>query len=445
MCDTLVITAESAVKGRAIFAKNSDREPSEAQLLELVPARSWPEGSRLFATYAGVPQVSQTHRVLLSRPYWMWGAEMGLNEHGVAIGNEAVFTRAPLQARGLLGMDLVRLGLERSSSADQAVDIMTALLSEHGQGGPAGHRDKSFRYDSSFIVADTETAWVLETAGRLWAAKRVRGVRAISNALSLRDDWDIAADGLATTARDWGLAPGCGKVDFAATFGKAWMGYAANAPTRRGCVEEQLRSQHGSIDVEAVLRVLRQHGVPDRPGRVGTAVRATVCGHAAPWPTRAASQTTGSMVADLTDRPVAYVTGTSAPCLSLFRPIWVDVEDADASPAPSERYDPRCSWWAHERLHRRGLRQLDANLVRLSEERDAIERRLVQRARSAHSSAERQAVCRQGASEAREFRSRWDDRLTGPGRLPPLLRRYWRGLDRESGLAQVLEAGGFRY
>ncbi len=445
MCDTLVITAESAVKGVAIFAKNSDREPTEAQLLELVPARSWPEGTHLFATYVGVPQVSRTHRALLSRPLWLGGAEMGLNEHGVAIGNEAVFTRAPAQARGLLGMDLVRLGLERARSADEAVEVMTGLLSEHGQGGPAGHRDKSFRYDSSFIVADPETAWVLETAGRLWAAKRVRGVRAISNALSLRDDWDIAADGLATSARDWGLSPGRGKVDFAATFGKTWIGFAANAPSRRSCIEEQLRAQHGSIDIEAVFRVLRQHGVPDRPGRVGTAARATVCGHAAPWPTRTSSQTTGSMVAELSTRPLAYVTGTSAPCLSVFRPTWVDLEDADTSPVPSERYDPRCTWWAHERLHRRGLHQLDANLVRLSEERDATERRLVRRARGAGSSAEREAVCREGFREAREFRSRWDERLTGPGRLPALLRRHWRAADRESGLAQVLEAAGFRY
>lgn len=41
----------------------------------------------------------------------MWGAEMGSNEHGVCIGNEAIYTKL-LGENGdqeqLLGMDLVR-------------------------------------------------------------------------------------------------------------------------------------------------------------------------------------------------------------------------------------------------------------------------------------------------------------------------------------------------
>lgn len=51
-----------------------------------------------------------TYAVILSKPSWMWGAEMGSNEHGVCIGNEAVWTKIDADiTEKLLGMDLVRL------------------------------------------------------------------------------------------------------------------------------------------------------------------------------------------------------------------------------------------------------------------------------------------------------------------------------------------------
>ena len=50
-----------------------------------------------------------THAIVLSKPAWMWGAEMGANDQGVCIGNEAVWTRESVNTEeALLGMDLVR-------------------------------------------------------------------------------------------------------------------------------------------------------------------------------------------------------------------------------------------------------------------------------------------------------------------------------------------------
>jgi hypothetical protein len=50
-------------------------------------------GSTLRCQYIDIPQVPKTYSVCLSRPAWLWGAEMGSNEHGLCCGNEAVFSR----------------------------------------------------------------------------------------------------------------------------------------------------------------------------------------------------------------------------------------------------------------------------------------------------------------------------------------------------------------
>ena len=118
MCDTFVACSSATADGSVIFGKNSDREPNEVQLLEYHPAKRYSEGKTVQCTYKEIPQVKETRAVLLSRPFWMWGAEMGANEAGVVIGNEAVWTKMPLVKKGgLTGMDLLRLALERSSNA----------------------------------------------------------------------------------------------------------------------------------------------------------------------------------------------------------------------------------------------------------------------------------------------------------------------------------------
>lgn len=152
MCDTLVALGNSTKDGSVIFAKNSDRDPNEAHELVSVPRTKHAEGSMVRCTYVEIPQVPETYAVLLAKPFWIWGAEMGANEHGVVIGNEAVFTKIPAgKEPGLIGMDYLRLALERAATAREALTVITQLLEKYGQSGNCGFAHK-FYYHNSFLI-----------------------------------------------------------------------------------------------------------------------------------------------------------------------------------------------------------------------------------------------------------------------------------------------------
>ncbi|XP_028724893.1 secernin-2 isoform X2 [Peromyscus leucopus] len=190
-CDCFVSVPPASAIPAVIFAKNSDRPRDEVQEVVFIPAGTHTPGSRLQCTYIEVEQVWKTHAVILSRPAWLWGAEMGANEHGVCIGNEAVWTKEPVgEGEALLGMDLLRLALERSGTAQEAVHVIAGLLERYGQGGSCREDPVPFCYHNTFLLADRTEAWVLETAGRLWAAQRIQG-RSLVWSLPPRGNLDV--------------------------------------------------------------------------------------------------------------------------------------------------------------------------------------------------------------------------------------------------------------
>ena len=70
----------------------------------------------------------------------------------------------------------------------------------------------------------------------------------------------------------------------------------------------------------------------------------------------AASQTTASWVCELSPRGQSHwVTGTAAPCVSLFKPVDVGTP-LGLGPAPADVADSGSMWWRHEQLHRRVMR-----------------------------------------------------------------------------------------
>ncbi len=361
MCDTQVIIRD----GVTWLAKNSDREPSEAQYVVRIPAAQEDSATLVRLTYQAIPQVPNRYAVILSKPFWIWGAEMGVNDQGVAIGNEAVFTKlVDRENESLLGMDLLRLGLERGGTAEQALKVITELLEKHGQGGPAGYRDKGFRYDNSFLIADARDAWVLETAGRHWVAKRLQsqeGVayRAISNCLSITDDYDLCSEGLQEFAIEQGHWNGKGTFNFAKSFDTWFMSFFGKAKERRMQGEENLghcalQTKTTLMDLVASLRhhkrardLFAQHDNHD------------VCLHAGSF--KRPSQTCASMIVRLTGngKDDYLFTASSAPCMSLFKAVNFDFGQEYHFLTDEQAPVGASYWHRQESIHRRALFNLD--------------------------------------------------------------------------------------
>jgi len=360
MCDTQIIQQS----GDTYFAKNSDREASEPQVMvRFAPVHS-DTATIVQTTYIPVPQVPNRFGLILSKPHWIWGAEMGVNDQGVVIGNEAVFTTQIMRkGEALLGMDLLRLGLERGANARAALTTITTLLEEHGQGGPAGYRDKAFRYDNSFIIADAGEAWILETAGRHWAAKKVTGFGAISNCLSIHKDHELHSDGLQHT-------------DFAEKFDTRFMTFMGKARQRQALSTHCLGAldQGKTASLAAMAANLRRHQTADENFAHHT--NGDVCMHAGGL--IRPSQSCGSMIVKLGagQPPQVMVTGTSAPCLSLFKPVSFSLAHPSFFDHAGGQSAKDSLWHHYEHVHRRALFDLAFRRDLLAS-RDEIETKML--------------------------------------------------------------------
>ncbi len=259
MCDTFVALPDATLQGDVIFGKNSDRPQGEIQDIVVIPAQTHPKGDWVECTYIKIPQVEKTLAVILSQPRWMWGVEMGANECGVVIGNEAVWTIQPYSDRGLLGMDLVRLGLERGETAFSALKIIIDLLEKYGQGGNCAEHF-SMNYHNSFLIADSDEAWVLETAGKYWVAERVKsGTRSISNNLSIRGRGDMRHEDVIKDAIAIGLCFNEEDFDFAKLFSEGDFDESLSPFTREGRVRTLCKLNHGKFSLDTAKSILRDH------------------------------------------------------------------------------------------------------------------------------------------------------------------------------------------
>jgi len=335
-CDTMVALPNVTKDGNMIFAKNSDRPYEECQPLK---QKSW--GHHHSATiveceYVNIPQVDPTFRHVGSKPYWCEGYEHGFNEHQVVIGNEAIWSKLPkAEEKRLLGMEVVRFGLERCNTAKKAVGEMTWLIDTYGVGW-FENNDKTIRtYDNAYIVADPYEAYIIETAGHEWAMKKVNYLAGISNVHSITTDWDDLSLKLRnpTTMRKFAdeynlvMRKESGILNFEKTFANHDWDERTRALYRKKRSCEILEQNLGNIDVRTMFDILRDHSDGKNQQEMypfDDKNKLSICMH---YTDKIKENTTASLVADLSSNdsrlPVYWVSFYS-PCLSVFMPIFIE-------------------------------------------------------------------------------------------------------------------------
>lgn len=360
-CDTWVAVGNSTKDGSVILGKNSDRPSVEAQPLKYYPRIKHQEGT-VKCTHIAVPQAQETYAHIGSNIWWVFGYEMGMNEWGVAIGNEAVWSKEPYEKTGLLGMDLIRLALERARTAYEAMHVITKLVAEYGQGGGCeypGQWNADDTYHNSFIIADPNEAWVLESAGRYWVAKKVKDVWAISNVYSIEADFDEAHPGLVSHAVKMGWCKSEKDFNFARNYGDFTTRDTSSSQNRANSNLRMLKAEQGGITVEYMMKICRNHheGTVLSP-RWGANEShfAQTCLH--DCPNSCPYRTAASMIAHLRkDMPAmlrqVYWQSFSSPCVNVFRPFYFAGRTVpDQFGEGTHKYSPDSPWWSAEKMKR---------------------------------------------------------------------------------------------
>ncbi|MCB1178951.1 MAG: hypothetical protein KDK36_15305, partial [Leptospiraceae bacterium] len=313
MCDTFTVSGIFSDRD-AVFAKNSDRYPGEPQFTQIVYPEDIsikdvpsPKEEYLNKSYKRLTDIfskySNPYGAILSRIPWMWGAEMGTNENGVTIGNEAVFSKVDKpEEDGLLGMDILRLALHNSETAKSALEFITGIISKYGQGGNGAFIGKLF-YNNSFLIRDQKDAFVLETSGKNWGWKQINKTCSISNAYS-PFSFDQSNIPFQTES-------------FKKNHESKFYTFFSQGDKRRQTTSS-LISDIKSNDLTEIFDILKYH---DDNFHIAYGMR-SICMHAN-FPVK--SETRASWVTDyIAGKSIVWFTSSPNPCVSIFKPMIYD-------------------------------------------------------------------------------------------------------------------------
>ncbi|MHA1331541.1 MAG: hypothetical protein ACTSR2_10735, partial [Candidatus Hodarchaeales archaeon] len=192
-----------------------------------------------------------------------------------------------------------------------------------------------------------------------WIAEKVNKIRTISNTLTIESKFDKIHPELIDHAIKKGYCKSKKDFNFTKAFkagyhqlkGK-YLDWGSKGMKRHKLTTKLLLEKEGEIDPSFMMKVLRTHN--DKKNKAWNPSKGSfecICVHARPI--FVPSQTTSSMISHLLPEiQTHWITGTAAPCTSLFKPVFVETGLFNIGPKPKDKYDSESLWWRHEYIHR---------------------------------------------------------------------------------------------
>jgi hypothetical protein len=255
---------------------------------------------------------------------------MGVNEQGVAIAMETPFSKFNAAALGPRGADYLQAALMASSGAEEARDILIALIERYGQAastrGPGGRLASA-----SYIISGFDGAYLVETAAERWAWKALGQSAAFSDSYTMDIDYKRVD---AATRKSIALVN-----ERMACLDEADAGRVADKESWKFYVEDRRMRRFGHGDAyrralaslleaaaqsggrQAAFALLRVHAAhdPEKPRSPRD-----ICRHESVWGPK---PSTASMLIERSQDKntfVAWFTGAAFPCANIFKPIVFD-------------------------------------------------------------------------------------------------------------------------
>lgn len=386
MSSLFVVIAENTADGNTLFGKNSDREPNEGQSIIRIPEMPQPD-TMVECTFIQIPQVKKTNEVILSKPFHSWGAEMGINQHGVTIGNASVYTKyKPSKSdKGLTGGDMVRLALERTSNAELAMETICGLVSAFGQDVPNGYQLKEYAHNS-FLIADPNQAFLLETAGKQWVAKKIKDFHAISNSYSISSEYDYYSKDVVNFAKSQDWIKKGKDFSFKDAYGNLSKIKSIKADKTYSYLTDFLTKRNNNFSLTDSFELLRSH-YPSKKFNPSNAKKESVCKHI----TRSQNslQTNSSFIAELKKEGLhtAWLTGTSNPCISIFKPFFMPGSNIfNGLVREPAKLINNSLWWQAELFNRLVSTNFNESLKTFDKEREELENSWIEKVKELQNS-----------------------------------------------------------